>query len=86
MSVSKKMTGTSWHTERVHRADGDARRYKGRCKYYKYESDICEKSAGICTGSAHCKYYRAITEEEFRARQKNQADKKKPKEDDCYWY
>lgn len=28
-----RMTGTSWNAERVHRSEGDKRRYKGRCKY-----------------------------------------------------
>ena len=26
-----RMTGTSWNAERVHRSEGDNRRYKGRC-------------------------------------------------------
>lgn len=26
-----KMAGSPWHKERVHRAENDDRRYKGRC-------------------------------------------------------
>ena len=87
MSISQ-LTGTPWHKERVHRAEGDDRRYKGRCKYFNYESESCSKAAGKCHGSAHCDYYKAISEEEFKARQK--ANQKyatpKPKEDECFWY
>ena len=83
-----RMTGSPWHKERVHRAENDDRRYKGRCYYYNYDKDSCNKLYGGCQGSAHCKYYKAVTEEEFRARQKaNQKSKSRtPKEDDCYWY
>ena len=31
-----RLTGSPWHKERVHRSEGDERRYKGRCKYYRY--------------------------------------------------
>lgn len=37
MSV-ERLTGTPWHKERVHREEGDDRRYKGRCKYYQYNN------------------------------------------------
>lgn len=40
-----------------------------------------------CTGSAQCPGYKAISEDEFRKRQKEQTkNKKKSYEDDCYWY
>lgn len=44
-----KLKGTPWHTERVHRSEGDDRRYKGRCKYYSYENDRCTYQSGKCT-------------------------------------
>ena len=65
-----KLTGTPWHVERVHRAENDDRRYKGRCAFYTYKNNHCSKYCGRCQGSAHCNYYKAISEEEFKARQK----------------
>lgn len=87
MSISKNMSGTPWHAERVHRADGDDRRYKGRCKFFSYDKEFCSKQIMRCTGSAHCDYYEAISEKEFISRQKMQQKKNsKVTEDDCYWY
>lgn len=88
MNVSK-MTGTPWHTERVHRSEGDDRRYKGRCKFYRYESKYCSYRCGKCIGSAHCREYQAISNEEFKKRQKDQNKKKAKKstsDDDIFWY
>ena len=82
-----QLTGTLWHKERVHRAEGDARRYKGRCAFYDYDNDSCKMYCGRCRGSAHCDHYKAITDEEFKARQKiAQRGKKLEKADDSYWY
>lgn len=94
-----RMTGTPWHIERVHRAEGDERRYKGRCKFYEYEQDRCAHSGRKCSGSAHCTKYRAISEEEFVKRQhemqeqqnkkqqrKRLQTKKKIEEEKVYWY
>lgn len=84
----ERMTGTPWHKERVHREDGDERRYKGRCQYYQYDKNYCKYLFGRCIGSAHCDYYEAVDEEEFRRRQKAQQAKKKKDQgvDDVYWY
>ena len=83
-----KLTGTPWHTERVHRAENDNRRYKGRCMFYSYKNNYCTEYCGKCRGSAHCDHYKAISEEEFKARQKaNQHSiRKVPKKDDGFWY
>lgn len=90
MSISKSMTGSPWHDERMHRAEEDERRYKGRCEYYSMSDEFCSKKHGSCQGSAHCPYYVAISEEEFKARQKAEQKRKQknkvPKEDDVYWY
>lgn len=64
------MTGTPRHAERVHRSEGDKRRYKGRCKYFNYENDYCSKRCGRCMGSAHCDEYDALTDEKFQKKQK----------------
>ena len=83
-----KLAGTPWHAERAHRGENDDRRYKGRCLFYSYEEEFCERYRDRCRGSAHCKYYKAISDEEFKERQvaNQQAKKRAPKEDDCYWY
>lgn len=60
-----QMTGQPWHKERIHRAEGDERRYKGRCKYFDYDGEYCDKKLHKCYGSAHCEYYFSLTEEEF---------------------
>lgn len=47
----------------------------------------CTRRNTKCTGSAQCPGYKAISEDEFRKRQKEQTkNKKKSYEDDCYWY
>lgn len=82
-----QLTGTPWHKERVHRSEGDERRYKGRCVFYDYTNDSCKKYCERCRGSAHCDHYKAISDEEFKSRQKNaQRAKKKTQDDDCFWY
>jgi len=80
-----QMTGSPWHAERVHREEGDARRYKGRCAYYVYEKGQCTRRNGRCTGSAHCMEYKSISEEEFKKRQKRNNNKNKSREEDYYW-
>lgn len=83
-----RMTGTPWHAERVHRSEGDKRRYKGRCKYFYHENNYCSKRCGRCIGSAHCDEYDALTDTEFQKKQKYQNNKKKKQsnDDDVYWY
>ena len=67
----RNLTGISWHLERVHRAEGDEKRYKGRCEYYKYRDNFCSLRNGKCIGSAHCDDYSEISDEAFKFRQKN---------------
>lgn len=86
MGISK-LQGTPWHAERVHREEGDARRYKGRCKYYRDFDNQCNRRNGKCIGSAHCDEYLAMTDEEFKVKQaKARKSSKKVGEDDGYWY
>ena len=82
----REMTGSPWHAEKVHRAQGDDRRYKGRCKFYQYQKDYCSKRVGRCMGSAHCDQYQAMSENEFIRQQKLRQNKLNAGDDDCYWY
>lgn len=87
MTNISKLQGTPWHEERVHRAEGDERRYKGRCIFYVDSSNQCKKRNGICIGSAHCDEYNAMSDEEFkRKRARQRKSSKSIGEDDCYWY
>lgn len=81
-----RLTGTPWHKERVHRDEGDDRRYKGRCQFYEYENNHCSYYGEWCHGSAHCDRYKAISEAEFLRRQKQQKARKKSEDEDIYWY
>ena len=87
MKVSQ-MTGTVWHKERVHREEGDNRRYKGRCSFYRYEGNYCIRYMERCHGSAHCDLYQAISDEEFEQRQKalHPRAKNTGEDKDTYWY
>ena len=68
MRVSE-MTGTPWHVERVHRQDGDDRRHRSRCKFYRKTKAYCVHYSEKCRGSAHCEYY----EEEVRDEEQKQS-------------
>lgn len=58
MSISRKMTGTVWHTEKMVREDGDQRRHKSRCIYYRKSDNFCSRILTNCFGSAHCSNYK----------------------------
>ena len=84
-----RLQGTPWHAEQFHRSENDDRRYKGRCKHYSDFDNHCSRRCGKCIGSAHCMEYDAMSDEEFKAKQKQRTVKKTVKktgEDDCYWY
>lgn len=74
-----QITGQPWHKERVHRAEGDERRYKGRCKYFDYDGEYCDKRLRKCYGSAHCEYYFAVSEAEFNKKRNDYRKNKKEK-------
>lgn len=74
---SNRLTGTSWHVERLHRSEDDQRRYKGRCRYYRYEDKYCKARYGRCSGSAHCPNYVALSDNEFKQKQKEEQLRKK---------
>lgn len=85
-------TGSPWHLEKVHRAEGDDRRYKGRCKYYEYDNKMCKYRMTKCIGSAYCTIYTPLSDEEFKNRQKkshtnkSHTNKRKTQDDEVYWY
>jgi len=52
------LTGTPWHIEQLRRAEGDDRRHRSRCIYYRKDGAYCTKNGVRCIGSAHCDYYK----------------------------
>ena len=57
MSGLSRLTGTPWHVERMVREEGDSRRHRSRCKFYRKHDSYCSQLVGRCMGSAHCDYY-----------------------------
>lgn len=57
MGISRDLTGTPWHVEKLTRSDGDEKRHKVRCYYHRKQGDRCLKYYEKCRGSAHCDYY-----------------------------
>lgn len=57
MSSLNQMAGTPWHIERYAREEGDRRRHRSRCVYYRKGDSHCEYSFSRCCGSAHCSHY-----------------------------
>ena len=52
------LTGTPWHVEKWHLAEGDTRRHCARCIYYEKQNEkFCSRIGRKCFGSAHCEYY-----------------------------
>jgi len=90
MNISRSMSGSPWHTEKMVRAEGDNKRHKSRCKYYDYVggSNHCTIWNGQCKGSAHCMEYDALSEKEFRKRQgqKHPNKKKHDDYDEPFWF
>ncbi len=58
MAGISRLTGTSWHVERYKKADGDSRRHRSRCVYYRKSDAYCSEVVGKCRGSAHCSFYK----------------------------
>lgn len=53
-----QMEGTPWHLERYSRKDGDERRHRSRCMYFRKSGAYCHKYGERCRGSAHCMEYK----------------------------
>ena len=57
MGISKHLTGTPWHIEKMVRAEGDPRRHRSRCCYFRKTDTYCTSYKKRCIGSAHCNRY-----------------------------
>ena len=64
MSDYTKINGTPWHITYVGLKEGEKKRHRSRCQYYNGSNNYCQKWHRKCTGSAHCKYYKEIPQEE----------------------
>lgn len=70
-----RLQGTPWHVEQMHRKEDEMRRYKGRCIYYDDETGHCSYRCEKCIGSAHCLKYEPMTDEEFKKKQAEMAQR-----------
>ena len=59
MGISKKLTGSPWHTEFLHMAEGDKPRDKRRCIYHQKDNH-CTVRSSTCIGSSHCTKYEEL--------------------------
>lgn len=57
MARLSELTGTPWHIDRWHLADGDTRRHCHRCVFFRSHDKYCSRIGRKCFGSAHCEYY-----------------------------
>lgn len=59
MGTLQRLTGAPWHVERMVREEGDDRRHRSRCTYYRGKADsYCSFFCGRCRGAAHCEQYK----------------------------
>ncbi|WP_294242020.1 hypothetical protein [Pseudobutyrivibrio sp.] len=58
MPKVSELTGTPWHVEKLTRNEGDERRHKSRCIYYRKKDSYCKYQYIECRGSRYCKYYK----------------------------
>ena len=58
MSKLKNLTGTPWHVDKFSRSEGDERRHRSRCIYYRKDDSYCCKEIMRCMGAAHCENYK----------------------------
>ena len=71
------MTGTPWHVETLTRTEGDPRRHRSRCVYFRKEDAYCCKYEFRCFGSAHCDSYKEKTRIENHRPQRRHTQRKK---------
>lgn len=53
----KDLSGVPWHIEKFTRAEGDERRHRSNCKYFRKADAFCALYKEKCHGSAHCDNY-----------------------------
>ncbi|WP_026667031.1 hypothetical protein [Butyrivibrio sp. AE2005] len=58
MPKVSELTGTPWHVEKLTRNEGDERRHKSHCIYYRKKDSYCKYQYIECRGSRYCKYYK----------------------------
>lgn len=61
MGVSRGLTGTPWHIEKMTREEGDPRRHRARCRFFRKKDSYCTLHKRKCSGSAHCSRYKEGT-------------------------
>lgn len=62
---TRHLTGTPWHVEYASaKKDGEQKRHKSRCKFYRKEKNRCLITSSRCTGSGLCARYSEYTEKE----------------------
>lgn len=71
----EQLTGTPWHVERFTRKEGDEKRHRSRCVYYR-GGGYCAWHFEHCWGSSHCRHYDEVEAKE----EKNKVSSKKEKE------
>lgn len=52
----KHLEGTPWHVERFTRKEGDKKRHRSRCIWYRGHA-YCAWHFEHCWGAAHCRHY-----------------------------
>ena len=57
MGTNQKISGTPWHVTALGLKEGEEKRHRSRCVYYRGTDTYCQKRLGKCIGSSHCKYY-----------------------------
>lgn len=87
MGISKHLTGTPWHIEKMVRAEGDPRRHRSRCCYFRKTDTYCTSYKKRYIGSAHCNRYNEdgpkCVQEEPAYTPAKQKTIVKPRETDC---
>ena len=64
MSANRNLSGTPWHISGLRMSDGDRKRHRSRCVYFKKEGIHCTVRRTVCIGSAHCDLYKEKTDKE----------------------
>ncbi len=61
MGIKQSLTGTPWHVEKMTRNEGDEKRHRSRCVFFRKKDRYCNIRCCSCFGSAHCPYYEEKT-------------------------
>lgn len=56
----RRMAGTPWHVEVLHKSENDERRHKARCS--RNNRGYCTFYSSNCKGSSHCRYYQDVND------------------------